>query len=399
MTQQPPDRNSKARLAIPQSEYAERLRKVQEAMEEARLDVLVTHACECESANVRYLSNFWAVFDFAGVIVPRKGDAVLLTGGPESYEFARQFSRIADVRVHPLYVETSAPVWDKPTDPVDFAALLGEWRARFPIARIGVANSNILPAAIEADLREGAKGAELVPADGLMMKLRLIKSAGEIALLKEAYRITQAACAKAVEAVRPGAAEWEIEAAWRAEAYRLGAEGTSYPIWVTSGPNTYQSLCRSTDRQIGENDMVQLTFGAKYNGYCGNICRPVALGKIPDRHAQMRDIALEALHEAIADIRPGAPFALAYDHFHRRLSDNGFANLALYGPAHGTGMQECEGPWVDNRTDAVFRENMVLNVDIWIADGEFGVRYEDGLAVGPNGSERLTRPPDGHISL
>ena len=89
-------------------------------------------------------------------------------------------------------------------------------------------------------------------------------------------------------------------------------------------------------------------------------------------------------------MKPGVPFASVYDTFQARLRKEGFEGLTLYGPAHGTGMQECEGPWVDNRTGMVLEPNMVFNVDIWIADNEFGVRFEDGVLVTETGLEQLT---------
>ena len=109
---------SKAIMQIPRPQYELRIQAVQEALRQKGIDLLVTHACGCESATVRYLTNFWAVFDFVGVLVPAWGKPILFTGGPESYDFARQFAQIDDVRIHPLYVETSAPEWDKQADAV-----------------------------------------------------------------------------------------------------------------------------------------------------------------------------------------------------------------------------------------------------------------------------------------
>ncbi|MBT3320614.1 MAG: hypothetical protein HN389_12715, partial [Clostridia bacterium] len=147
---------SKARMAIPKSEYLERIGKIQEQMAAQGIDLLVTHACECESSNVRYLSNFWAVFDFVGVLIPQRGSAMMLTGGPESYDFAVQFSQIDDIRIHPLYVETAAPEWDKPTDAFDFSKLFEEIGATQPIKTIGIANKNIIPHEIMKDIQKGA---------------------------------------------------------------------------------------------------------------------------------------------------------------------------------------------------------------------------------------------------
>ena len=73
------------------------------------------------------------------------------------------------------------------------------------------------------------------------------------------------------------------------------------------------------------------------------------------------------------------------------LDKYGYGNFALYGPAHGTGMQECEGPWLDDKTELVIQPNMVFNVDIWLSDGEIGLRYEDGIVVTKTGVKELTK--------
>lgn len=377
-------------LQIHRSEYEQRIRNVQDAMGAQNLDLLITHACGCESATVRYLTNFWAVFDFAGVLVPREGPPIMLTGGPESYDFARQFAQIDDVRVNPLYVETSAPEWDQPTEPYPLPRILEELRARGPIRRIGVVNVNTLPQVIYQELLEGAQGAEIVNAERLLMDLRAHKSVAEVQLLRQASRITEEGMKAAFDVIRPGVREWEIQAAWMAKVLQLGAEGTGYPCWVTSGPNTYQSLCKSTDRQIRMGDMVQLSLGAKYSGYCGNMCRAVIMGTVAREHQAMIDAAYDCLEQTIGLMQPGTAFAKVYDAFQHSLQQRGLKGQTLYGPAHSTGLQECEEPWVDNRSGRVFEPNMVFNVDVWISDGRYGVRLEDCVLITDTGNEQLT---------
>jgi Xaa-Pro aminopeptidase len=384
---------AEARNAIPKEEYANRIETIQASMEKKDYDAYIVHCCECEAANVRYLSNFWSVFDFVGVIIPRKGKPVFLTGGPESCEYAKQFAIIDDIRIHPFYVETSAPEWDKPTNPWDYKKLFDEIRSRFPLKRIAIGNTNTIPYRIMQDIIAGAPEAEIVNDDELIMRTRWIKSQSEIALLREAYRITDEAARAAIEVIKPGIREWEIEAAWRSKIYGMGAEGTSYPIWITSGPYMYQSLSKSTDRVIEKDDVVQLSLGAKYQGYCGNLCRPVLTGNPGSKKQDMIRTAKECLDETFSLMGPGVPFADIYNTFQAHLEKEGFKGLNLYGPAHGTGLQECEGPWIDNRGNLRLEKNMAFNIDIWIADDEFGVRFEDGVLVGENGMERLTSIP------
>ena len=101
-------------------------------------------------------------------------------------------------------------------------------------------------------------------------------------------------------------------------------------------------------------------------------------------------IAVESQEETSATMGPGVPFAQVYDKFQARLTRYGFGGLSLYGPAHSTGLQECEAPWVDNRTGRVLKPNMVFNIDIWIADDRYGVRLEDVVHVTETGLEQLT---------
>jgi Xaa-Pro aminopeptidase len=156
----------------------------------------------------------------------------------------------------------------------------------------------------------------------------------------------------------------------------------------------YQSLCKSSERIIGDDDVVQLSFGAKYQGYCGNMCRPVILGSIDKKREGMIKTALDCLNETKELMKPDVPFAKVYDVFQARLEREGYKGLNLYGPAHGTGLQECEGPWVDNRGELILKPGMVFNIDIWIADDDFGVRFEDGVIVTQSGLECFTTIPD-----
>jgi len=374
---------------IPDSDYQQRVVRLQAEMAKADLDVLVTYSSESEPASSRYLADFWPFFDFAGVVVPREGAPALITGGPESYEFARQFSRIRDIHIHPLFVESSAPDWVPPVTYEDFRSILSAVCKRAP-RRIGVTDWNIFPHPIFVDLQKAAPEAELVPADDVLLRVRAIKSEYEMAVIRKAYWITEQAMIETVNSLCEGMAEWEVEAEAHVTMRRLGAEGTSYPIWVCSGPNTRQSLCRSTNRRIRRNELVQLTFGARYMGYCGNMCRPLSIGNPPDKVRQLMSVALEGFEGALRDIRPGVSARQVFQNYHNTLARYGFEQFTLYGPAHGTGSSEVEGLWLGAGSDTVIQPGMQFNIDVWLSDGEYGLRYEDGILVTEQGIEELT---------
>lgn len=374
---------------LPQSEYDRRIEKVQEELKKAGLDVMVGYSSECESGTSRYLTGFWPFFDFAGVVVPAEGDAVLVTGGPESLEFARTFASVPEIRVNPLFVESSAPEWVPQVEGESFATMLPDVCGGMP-QRIGVANLNIMPQPIYADLTAAAPDAEIVPADDILLRVQRIKSDMEIPYIVEAYRITEEAMKAALDAAEPGKREWELEAVARAHMVLAGAEGTSYPAWVCSGPNAPLSLCRSSNRAVQKNELIQFTFGAKYMGYCGNMCRPFSLGEPPLTARKLMDVALEAMNYAIGIIRPGVSASDVFQGYHNILAGYGYENFTLYGPAHGTGSTEVEGLWLARNADFKIQPNMLFNVDIWLSDGSYGLRYEDGILVTDDGVRELT---------
>ncbi len=374
---------------LPETVYTDRVKKLQVELKKEGLDVLVGYSSECESATSRFFTGFWPFFDFSGVIVPAEGKAVLVTGGPESFEFANEFSRVPEIRINPLFVETSAPDWVPEVTGESFKKILPEACGKVP-KRIGIANWNIFPHVIFEDIRSAAPDAEFVPADDIVLRAQAVKSEEEVPYIVEAYRITEEAMKAAFAEAAPGKREWELEAGARSTMLAQGAEGMPYPAWVCSGPNTRLSLCRSTDRAIGQDELVQFTFGAKYMGFCGNMCRPFCIGGIPKNARTLMDVALEAVHYALNAIKPGVRASEVFDGYYEILARYGFENFTLYGPAHGTGHSEVEGLWLAKAADFVIEKNMLFNIDIWLSDGSLGLRFEDGVLVTDRGIRELT---------
>lgn len=374
---------------LPPSEYEGRIRRLQAELERAGLDVFVGYSSESESAASRYLAGFWPFFDFCSVVVPTRGKAALVTGGPESFEFATRFVRAMEIRVNPLLVETSPPEWVPEVKGESFRSLIPALCRSTP-RRIGVGGWNIFPHPLFEDLQSAAPGAEIVPADDLLLRVQSVKTEAEIPYIVEAYRITEEAMKAAMKAAKPGKREWELEAVAREKMLEMGAEGNPYPAWVCSGPTTTLSLCRSTDRAIQRDELVQFTFGAKYMGYCGNMCRPFAIGKAPRDARKLMDAALEAVHYALGAIRPGKRAYEVFQGYHDILARHGYEKFTLYGPAHGTGHAEVEGLWLASEADFAIVPNMLFNIDIWLSDGTYGMRYEDGVLVTAGGLRELT---------
>ena len=74
-----------------------------------------------------------------------------------------------------MFVETSAPEWVPKVSEIDFSSVVTDLSKGRKISRIGVAGSNIFPHPIFENLREAVGGAEIVPADDVILKVRSIK--------------------------------------------------------------------------------------------------------------------------------------------------------------------------------------------------------------------------------
>src|SRR5512147_683992 len=113
-----------ANPTLPDSEFQARWRRVQERVRAKGLDLLVAHSNEADFANVRYLSEYWPIFETAGVVVPAEGEPALIIG-PESQTYAEDRSRVRKIYKVVAYRESAEPEY--PGVRVDtFASIFAE---------------------------------------------------------------------------------------------------------------------------------------------------------------------------------------------------------------------------------------------------------------------------------
>ena len=69
-------------IVIPRSEFVERIRRIQDALEQEKLDGLMVYGDEYRRENLRYVANYWPIFERGACFIPRTGDPIL-AGAPE----------------------------------------------------------------------------------------------------------------------------------------------------------------------------------------------------------------------------------------------------------------------------------------------------------------------------
>ncbi len=96
---------------------------------------------------------------------------------------------------------------------------------------------------------------------------------------------------------------------------------------------------------------------------------------------------LEAHEQTIGWLKAGVMASDIAKRYRQLFADRGYGRSFLYGPCHGLGMIEVEPPWMEETSDYLLQSNMTFQVDTFICDDEFGLRWEDGGRVTPDGSD------------
>ena len=169
--------------------------------------------------------------------------------------------------------------------------------------------------AVRAQVRAGKQAPSKVhdlhqPLD----RMRSLKDAHEIDLMRRAADITSAGHARAMRSCRPGQAEYELEAELTHEFRKRGADGHSYNPIVAGGANACVLHYIDNNKLLSEHALVLIDAGCELGGYAADITRtfPVS-GRFSGAQRDAYAIVLAAQQAAIDTIKPGAPFGAYHD--------------------------------------------------------------------------------------
>ncbi len=373
---------------IPLDEFKSRGLAAQAKVRERGLDAVLVHSNEADFANVRYLSDYWPIFESAGVLVPAEGDLTLLIG-PESETFARDHSVIPDIKKVLYYREAAEP--DYPDIEIDtFEGIFKAANNGKGIKKLGIAGYPAMSVSIYKAVQAALPNGEICKADDVMYELRAVKSDNEIAMLREAFRVCELATEVVLENIRPGMTELQVVGIAQEAMYRNGAEYEAHPTYVLSGPNSSHAIGRPGYRVLEKGDLVQLNIGARVAGYSPSIGIPVCMGKMGPAMKDLVSFGLEA-HERTTDwMKAGLPACSVVHEFEKFVNARGYGEYLLYGPCHGLGLIEVERPWIESSSEYLLQENMTFQVDTFFYRKEYGLRWEDGARITKDGVEKLS---------
>jgi Xaa-Pro aminopeptidase len=240
---------------------------------------------------------------------------------------------------------------------------------------------------------------ELLPADDLFARLRMVKSAEEVDRIRHSCGIADACFSHVQRMIQPGVSEFDLSLEIEFFIRRSGAE-IAFPPIVVSGERSARPHGVPSEKKLETGDFVTMDFGAKFGGYCSDITRTIVVGKASDRHREVYEAVLRAQVAAIDQAKPGMA-ARDLDAVARNLlAESDLAQYFGHGLGHGLGKAVHDPGRLASTSDDVLAEGQVWTIEPGVyIEGFGGVRIEDDIVLTNSGAELLTHSPKHLLEL
>jgi Xaa-Pro aminopeptidase len=262
------------------------------------------------------------------------------------------------------------------------------------VARCGI-QAEVMTVAERDALAKKVGKQKLVSTTQLITRLRVVKDALEISLLRRAIKIQEEALRAVLATVEAGQSEAEVAARLDAEMKTRGAGRTGFETIVAARANGAMPHYRPGATKLAAQQAMLIDWGAVYRGYHGDMTRTFALGKWPKKLAEIYPIVLEAHEAAAAALAPGKSTTEIDKIAREIITKAGFGEAFGHGLGHGVGLHAHEEPRLSHMLAGTRLEaGQVVTIEPGIyLPGVGGVRIEDVYVVTGEGSKNLCSLP------
>ena len=231
-----------------------------------------------------------------------------------------------------------------------------------------------------------------------LTRLRIIKSAAEIRLIRKASDATNQAHLAAMKALKPGMNEREIHDLVVATFQKEGCPELGFPPICGAGKNGTILHYMKNDQEIPKETLMVIDIGAAIENYVTDITRTLPTsGKYSETQRKHYQCVLDAQKAAEAALKPGATFSdldrAARKVFEeRKLRQWSYAHSEDLSIRHGLGHHVGMAVHDSSTYREKFEPGMVITIEPgWYdKDGGYGIRIEDMYLVTRDGFERLS---------
>jgi Xaa-Pro dipeptidase len=367
-------------VPIGRGEYLARIARAQGLMGEAGIGALLIEP----GASMTYFTGvlWWRSERLTAIVLPREGEPFVVTPHFEEPSVRESLKVPAQVRV-----------WNEHEDPL--ALVAGILRDRRITAPVGV-EETVRFFAVDG-LRRAMPGVEIRAGASIVRGCRMIKSAGEIALMQKASDITIAAYRHTAPRIERGMNPAQIGAIMNGATAALG--GTIGFALILLGEASAYPHGSGQPQAVREGEVVLMDCGCSVEGYQSDISRTFVFGaanaeqrRVWDQMRQGQEIANEAA-------RIGRPAGSVDDAVRAQYERWGYGpGYRLPGLSHRTG----HGIGLDGHepVNLVHGETTLLAPGMCFSNepgiylpGKFGIRLEDCFHMTEQGPAWFSNPP------
>lgn len=359
---------------------AERVERLHSIMRERGFDAVILR----NNPDLRWLTVAERTFD------DEVAHTALVTA---DHLFLHTDSRYFNTFIERLGTDTAWEIDQDIVDPADWAAE----HVRDAHARVVAVEDTATLAfydAFEASLAAHSVAVLTPRLHGDLVRLRAVKDAEEVALMRAAQKVTDAAFRHICGFIKPGQTEQEIRA--ELENYMLshGGDGLSFGTIIASGPNGANPHAQPGPRKVQRGDMIVMDYGCVVSDYHSDMTRTVCLGEPSDEQRHVYDVVRQAHEECAAMAKAGVIGKDVYDHSVKVISDAGYGDCYKHGLGHGVGIEIHEEPNFNRRNFEPIPAGAVITIEPGIyLPGKFGIRLEDFGLVTEEGYKPFTESP------
>lgn len=354
------------------------------AMQNAGLDAMIS----CSPENFAYLTGFVVP---SQPLIRHRHAMVIVTADGKTAIFGVDMEATTIKRREP---DTPSRIWAEFTDSA-MAVLASQLKdLGLEAARIGI-EMDYLPAGDFARLARELPKAQFSGNEAILARLRQIKTADEIVLLRRLSRIADQSITDALAAVKTGDTEMDIAAHMTRNIYTLGAEHFKLMI-VATGERSQLPNVGPSERKLQLEDVCRVEIFSVIAGYQAGVCRTAVVQRAPAHAEKIWQNLVECKYLLMDMIKPGASCRAIYEAFIRKLSELNLPPISFVG--HGIGLHLHEDPYIGKTPeigktgDAQIEAGMVLGVEplCYQTGYGYGMQNKDMMLVTESGCELLS---------
>ena len=364
---------------ITSEEYRARIERAQQLLAEQnpKLDALFL----APGTSLYYFTgvHWWPSERLLGLVIPQKGQPVVVCPGFEEGRFREQLRFPAEVHV-----------WQEDESPTKVAAAaLSERGLR--TGRMGVEEATMFT--FYDHFRQAAPGFEFVSGDAVTIACRGVKSPHELELMRLACEATCDVYRAVFASVREGITQGEISKLVEGGFTKMGLRGDALVLTGASAALPHGTV---KPQSLREGDVILIDGGCKVEGYSSDVTRTGIYGKPSEKIQKTYEIVRKAQDAALDAARKGRLSGTVDD------AARGVIMSAGYGPdykyfthrlGHGIGLDGHEHPYLVRGSKTVLQAGMTFSDEPGVyIPGEFGLRCEDLMVIAEDGPAQLLTP-------